>query len=267
MLKPSILSVSAEYKRQQGQVGLIIILMMVVLLTIGVSLASRSVIQQETSIEQEEATTVFNSAETAIEQALHEIFEAERSGSPVTPYGQINTGDGFFAIESKEELEMEVERETSIEIPLDSSIGAGNTLDIEWDTSSGSCTNSAAIIVMVVNDGGGSDYSARYEAYDGCASRRSNNRFASPTGVSSDYNNQQDIALQTNDVLVRIMPIYNHTSLHISGNDIDSAQYIVEGRGLKNTTAQSIDVNRTMSAAPAFMDFALVNGSGVLTAN
>ena len=55
---------------EQGQVLLIIVLVMVVALTVGLSLASRSLIQVRTTGEQAESQKAFSAAEAGIEQAL-----------------------------------------------------------------------------------------------------------------------------------------------------------------------------------------------------
>src|SRR3989344_6964006 len=60
---------------QSGQVGVIILLIMVVLLTLGVSLASRSSQQVYLSTQQAESTRVFNAAEAGIESALSASLE------------------------------------------------------------------------------------------------------------------------------------------------------------------------------------------------
>src|SRR6185369_1704811 len=59
---------------QSGQIGIIIILIMVVLLTVGLSLASRSTREVRLSQQEVESNRVFNVAEAGIEQALSSDF-------------------------------------------------------------------------------------------------------------------------------------------------------------------------------------------------
>ncbi len=248
---------------QKGQVGVIIILLMVVLLTIGVSLASRSSRQQQASIEQEQATNVFNSAESAVEEALHEIFD---SGESIPETGISSEG---YNITPEQFLEMQVERNTSIEISLDDSIN--NPAYISWDKTGGTCPdfNPAAIIVMVVNESGG--YNARFLAFNPETCQGERNMNLEPVGTSTvnpDYNYTEEITLRTGDVALRVMPVYSNTSLHLAGNDFETAQYSIEARAQDDTdTAKAIDVTRTMSAAPTFMDFAVVSSRSTLEIN
>ena len=56
--------------REAGQAGLIVMLVMVVLLTLGVSIATRSTQDVTQSRQEEETSRVFDAAEAGIEEAL-----------------------------------------------------------------------------------------------------------------------------------------------------------------------------------------------------
>jgi len=57
-------------KGQRGQVGLVVLLVTVVLLTVGVSVASRSVTELQLSRQEQESTRALNLAESGIENLL-----------------------------------------------------------------------------------------------------------------------------------------------------------------------------------------------------
>ena len=57
-------------KRQRGQTLLIVLLLLAVVLTIALSIASRSITDINVSIKEEEAARAFSAAEAGIEQAL-----------------------------------------------------------------------------------------------------------------------------------------------------------------------------------------------------
>ncbi|MDQ3008290.1 MAG: hypothetical protein M3Q81_01715, partial [bacterium] len=63
--------------QQAGQIGLIILLIMVVLLTAGLSLAARTTQELFLAQQSAESARVFNAAEAGIEQALNTSFNFE----------------------------------------------------------------------------------------------------------------------------------------------------------------------------------------------
>ena len=63
-------------KTQSGQVAIVILLIMVVLLTVGLSLASRTTQELFLSQQESESARVFNAAEVGIEDALSQDFDA-----------------------------------------------------------------------------------------------------------------------------------------------------------------------------------------------
>src|SRR5258708_19174487 len=69
-LLPIAYHTSRRTRHQSGQIGIIIILIMVVLLTVGLSLAARSSREVTLSTQEAESTRTFNAAEAGVEQAM-----------------------------------------------------------------------------------------------------------------------------------------------------------------------------------------------------
>src|SRR5581483_1163402 len=65
------MQVTHPYGRDSGQAFLLVILVMVVALTVGITLASRTLVNQRASIEEDESQKAFSAAEAAIESAIN----------------------------------------------------------------------------------------------------------------------------------------------------------------------------------------------------
>ncbi|MEA2056129.1 MAG: hypothetical protein U9O78_00205 [Patescibacteria group bacterium] len=252
---------------KQGQIGIIIILVMTILLTIGISIGLRTSKKQEISIEQEESTRVFNSAESGVEKALSEIYERERAGEEVGG-DVVSEGTDEYQIETNSELEMYVEQGSSVKAALDSPTNSDDA-KIDWWLESGtSCSsdNPAAILISIYNEAGGVTTS-RYLAYDHCyASGDRNNNLIEPDSSSREgYSFSATVTLQAGDSYLRITPLYNSTKIYLASSEISKGQYdiISRARNTDDNVAKAIDVSRSLPAAPAFMDYALVSGSSL----
>ncbi len=243
---------------QSGQVGIIIILIMVVLLTIGLSIATRTATEQKISIEQEEEARVFNDAETAVEQALNEIYEAER-GTPLNEE-TVTINNTQYTISTSDTLNMQIEEQKTIAVPTTGSAGAV-TIDWAYEQPTGCEDDTPAILVTVFSDVGG-EISARYLAYDPCYSSR-NNDFEQPSSGSDGWNYSQDVNLTADDVEIRITPLYGATRLKVNGPNIQTGQYVVESRAQEFESAKAINVSRSIPAAPSYMNYALFSGGEI----
>jgi len=245
---------------QRGQVGVIIILIMVVLLTIGISIATRTVTQQKISIEQEESTKVFNAAETAVEKALNDIFEAERDNTILD--GETVTVEGTqYTVSTSEILNMQIQESKSVAIPTTETAGIV-TIDWEFEQDATCNDDSPALLVTIFSESAG-EISARYLAYDPCYSERGND-FEDPDGVAPEgWNYRQEINLTSNDTELHITPLYGSTRLEISGTNIQTGQYSVASRSQDLRSAKAINVSRSIPSAPSFMNYALFSGGSI----
>src|SRR3972149_4690052 len=83
-----VLCPDKHWERQKGQVLLIVVLVMIVALTVGLSLISRSVTNLRTSTEEAESQKALAAAEAGIEQALKSgtAPAGENLGSNKTTY-------------------------------------------------------------------------------------------------------------------------------------------------------------------------------------
>lgn len=256
----------------QGQIGIIIILLMTVILALAISLSNRTAKEQQIAINQEESSRTFNAAESGIEQALSDIFNAEKSNTPLENMTDtLHTADSTiqYEISQQQQLAMTVDESATVEIALTSTL---DNVTLKWWTQGTNCAtdNPASLYVIVYNRAADDTVTARHFVYGDCSSERGDN-FVSPGTGSDGYAYSQEITLQPNDYLVRVTPIYNQVALFIDAptgtaqySIISKATNIAENEVNEANSAKAISVNRSLPAAPAFMDFAFVSGGDII---
>lgn len=263
---------------QTGQVGIIIILLTVVLLTIGVSLGLRTAKEQQTTIETETGTRVFSAAESSVEEALSAIYEQEKQGGVISD-GTTMGENGQYQINTVQEVGLFLKQGHVVQVEVDAN--SGSDLEINWAREA-SCdepsNQPAALLVSTfeydtdANDG---SYFSKHYAYDGCANTtgdRGNNFEEADAASETGYQYGATVTL-TDLGYVRILPVYNDTDLYLSGG-IEPSQYNISSSAKSDASQEpgvtpspgvvkAIEVKRTKPAAPAFMEFALASGGDI----
>ncbi|MFH2118313.1 MAG: hypothetical protein ABII10_01090 [Candidatus Paceibacterota bacterium] len=267
MLK-KLLKLSSVHQSQNGQVGLIVLLIMVVVLALGLSLATRTSQQAEISIQEEDTTRVFNAAEAGVEAALADIFQSESAGSINDLSEGISSLDLSgsnaninYAISKSNTLETHLKQGTSTELVLP----AAGSISFYWAIEP-ACEDTASIILSIYNNDAGV-ITIRHYAVGNCsgASTRGDNFIANDPGPTP-YKYGYTLFTTDTDEFVRVKPVYNDTDIKIVGSPAVS-QFTINSQA-QNTLAgqetRSFEVKRTLSTAPAFMEYALVSGSSII---
>lgn len=253
---------------QSGQIGLIVILTMVVILTIGLSVASRSSQEVQIASQEENSTRVFNSAESGIEEALSAILTAEEAGDTSGLTGGSGSSDGInrkHTIALSNSLETQLAEGVSTEISLTNN--PSGTLNIKWSRQSCGQTP-AALLISVFSDNAGTIRSTQYGVNINCNPRSGDNLEVATGSLSSPYYGSYNLTLTNNDQFIRIKPLYNDTDIYIASSPlVDEAQYNIESQAqndddTKETSA--ISAKRTLPTAPGVMDYAIVSGANIV---
>jgi hypothetical protein len=265
---------------QQGQVGLLVVLLMTVMLTVGVGVVKRSTEDVKISREEEEASQIFNTAEKGIESAMLEINKSV--ASPGTAYqttgtvteAALNTSASYTITEEKK-FDMLVNQGESGYINV--SNNAGNSkIRIDWGLGQ-VCTNpmtGASIVIMIYNK---NDNTARRYAYAGCD--RGTDGFDPSAGSGPvgppNYLKSVAITLRPDDQLVKVRPFYNSSNIRVQADppaswDMGTQFYKVTSVGTKTgftDTTKVIQVERSIPMAPSIFDFALFAGRDIVKSN
>lgn len=216
-----------SFGAQTGQVFLIVVLIMFIGLTVGLSVASRSVINLKSSLEEENSQRAFAAAEAGVEKAL--------KGLAVTPgqFGELNTSIKSVSIDDiipSTSMQLNggaiVEKDDGADIwltnnpsrPLFGSkwpgSGATGTITIYWGDASVTytCLTTPGLEVIVLSDVSGTVASKRY-VFDPCNTRGT---MAPPVSVNSGsysvagktYKFNTGALSITDGYIVRAIPLY-----------------------------------------------------------
>jgi len=226
---------SGIFPSQRGQALLIIVLIMVVALTVGLSIATRSITSLRTSTEEANSAQALSAAEAGLERSLtsgqiaSETFlnnQAKYSTTVNTIGGnKFLLNDGIL-VSQDEGIDLWFVNHTC---GTDGKSACWNSpwtgnINIYWDTNS--CNTSAALEIAIISGSVTSPSLTRY-AYDPCDSdpgggRRTSNEFLVPQagGTIQDkvLNYSTGDITVTNGLIARIIPIYNNTVIGISAN-------------------------------------------------
>lgn len=256
---------------QKGQIILVVVLVMVVGLTIGLALASRSITNLRISTDEKNSQAALSAAEAGIEQAVKKQVNCGASAkctavtSPANatvPY--LTTVD--FQTGSNQTLmrggQFVTKNEGADIWLVDHNVDGTPNYSSGWSNQSrtlsiyfgpnnqaNACANPALEVIVLSNFA--SPKTTRY-VYDPCPLRASGNHFALPTlfassipsSVSStpltlNYRVQIDIV---NGLVVRVVPIYSNAQIGFSGPNLPSQGKIYESVGSADGTKRKVTV-------------------------
>src|SRR3989338_4058700 len=262
--------------RQAGQTLLIVVLIMVVSLTIGLSIASKTITNLRTTTEEADSAKALSAAETRVAQSIKSGASTGQKNlsNTVTFNASIVTVSGTTLLVNGGNVIPQDEGADVWLIAHDASLNLiftpqwNGTLTIYWGDSSGNCTNAALEIITITGTTQTNPVSNR-SAYDPCSTRSSSNKFASPTssplgGVvvsGKTFYYTADITNITNGLLVRIIPLYTNTTMAVSGglNALPSQGSIISSTGQAGNVTRKISVVANYSSLPSeFFSYGLV---------
>jgi len=248
-------------KSEGGQALLIIVLVMVVALTVGLSVATRSITSLRNTTEEANSAQALSAAEAGLERQLNSgtsigtgtfsnntsyntslslLSGAEillNNGSPVLQ----DEGADLWLVEHDSDNKP---RLTSPWAP--SPPGPSQTINIYWDTNS--CNSSAALQIAVVSGSVDLPILTRY-AYDSCL--RSNNFTSVSSGSYSvggkTFKYSTGEITITNGFIVRIIPIYADTTIGVvASTGLPNQGTVITSTGTWGTGTNQI--TRSLSA-------------------
>lgn len=251
---------------QSGQIGVIILLIMVVLVTIGLSLAARTTQDLFLSQQQADSTRVFNAAEAGVEQALSTSleFQGDAQSGEIQNFSNSDI-DVDYQVTKLNFLETRLFEMVSVNVDV-TGVTTGQSIQIDWSKEDNCSTQDpASLVVAVFYDDVGTTRVRNYAL--GACDRADN--FTTATTINVDgYRRRYSLPLLTNDLFVRIKPVYNDTHIRVTGSGWTMpVQYYnirSQANNTKGTETRVVEVNRTLTAAPSVMDFALYSGSTIV---
>lgn len=233
------------YSTQKGQVLLIIILIMIVALTVGLSVAVRSITNIKLTVDSSNSQKAFQAAEAGIEEVLGSNTSANIVAQNFSPGVVINNvtitqvsgsnvaGSTFYYLENNG---LAVSQDDGTDIWLSTynsdpiqryqNPWSGN-LTVYWGKGNNACSD-AALEIMIISGSITAPSFARY-AVDPCGSRTigsTGNHFSIANATSQKVSSQQFYYVSTitinSGLIARIVPLYTSTPIAISADNASS---------------------------------------------
>lgn len=263
---------------QKGQAILIVVLVMVVFLTIGLSVVSRSIVNVRTANDEERSQRAFSAAEAGIEQAL----KLNSNGNNILGIPQtVNTSDSSTKIQNVNVTTIggpqvilnnanQILKDDGYDIWLSdfpnftSPVGNPNrnyTITLYWgDPALSACNNAAMEIILLYGATKNTALTHRY-GVDPCPSR-SGNGFTqnpatggtlSPTGQNAKrFAYAYTLPVITNGFLIRVSPLYSSSSLGVLSNvDLPVQGKQIDSTGVSGSTSRHVTLFQGYPSLPS----------------
>jgi len=261
---------------QSGQIGIVILLMMAVIMTVGLSVISRTTQDISLSNQTSDSARVFNAAESGLDQALSLLQQSFVTGV-LTTTGTltVNDSDVTYDIASSSVMESRIFEGTSVMINVVDRVanpggltGSG-ALRVDWsksafDTDCSSAPLQPSSLLVFIYSVNGTQTALRTQAIAGC--NRSDGFTASSTsGTTAGYRFWTTVALQPGDLFVRLKPLYGDAHIRVAGNGVtlptEFYTITAQARNQTGNETRKIQVNQTLPSAPSVMDYVLYSGT------
>lgn len=215
---------------RQGQVALIVALMVVVGLTVVVAVASQSVTTISVSTQEEERARAFSAAEAGVEDALRQSLATIAGGTYPFEVGSSNVSYSVTQLTD-----------------ITTTVNPGDTVTVDWSKSS-----PAAVSFSVNWDG------------EGCSSSLSSSAITPAGGVTHDVTaaGPKTFAKGSGGV-VRMRFVGCESTVTITGTGGALSFYRVDATGMSGESQSSVEVYRSESAPVNLMDFAVFSGTTI----
>ncbi len=226
--------------KSKGQILLVVILTVVIALTIGLSVASRSIVNVRLSKQNEESQRAFQAAEAGISQALKQIESKsslteiqknlENSASFST---DITTVEGSnFLLNGGQELAQDIGIDVWLsDYPDYANIVASRTVTVYWGengktdcspTATGDAVLPTLQLFVISSDNAASVSNPTVQKYliDPCGATRTSGSEVGSTGGSVagvSFAHAKQITV-TNGVIMKVIPIYNSGKVGITAD-------------------------------------------------
>lgn len=263
--------------KQRGQVGLMILVVMGVLVSLSLSVASRSLSDLVLSRQESENTEVFHTAEQGIEEALNAIRQDSGLVGGGIYTGLVGSGGGLvtgqYSVDGFGGLDIFIKEGEVAEIDLTGY--SSSSIDFFWTLKNDTaedvvCTgegsgNSPAALEIVQVFGVSDPVMRSYYNGSNCDLSSSNGFSLAAIDPSNVFRSSFSInPLDASVTKIRIRPIYNGATLGVEGLDLPSQLYLIRSVAEGGDAQKEIEVKRTNNQPVSIFDFALFTGGTIV---
>ena len=250
---------------ERGQILLIVVITMIVALTVGLTIASRTVTELRLSRQNEESQRAFNAAEAGIDRVLQQgegIVLEEELGNNSTFVVSSEAYEGSqFALNNGEEVDQNVGADLWLSDyePVMFANGFSGRLTIYWgDQDQTNCSQTNPVrpaLEIVVLQGSTTNPDFNKYLYDTCPGRTAGSidpatngtyAIAGLPGLTLSNRITSQITI-TNGILAKVIPLYNSTTVAVVAQDLSgnaaalpSQGSVVESTGASGETERKI---------------------------
>ncbi len=233
----------------RGQMLLVVVLTMIVALTVGLSVVSRTVTSLRISRQNEESQRAFEAAEAGVEQVLQSQTEGSNlqfsNNAKYTTTASDLAGSGFLlnggdTIDQDSGIDIWLATYPNYTSPL-----TGN-ITIYWSTSNQSCSNSSgpnvvpALEVVVLSGAVNTPTFNKY-VYDPCG--RIPNALSNGSGgtIDGEAFSYAAVIPVSSGLIAKAIPIYNSTEMGISSTvALPNQGKLIESTGQSGDTVRKV---------------------------
>lgn len=233
---------------EKGQILLIVVITMIVALTVGLTIASRTVTELRLSRQNEESQRAFNAAEAGIDRVLQqggEITLEEELGNNAEFVVSATSYDGSqIYLNNGEEVDQDVGADLWLSNYPDYSNRRTGNLTIYWgDTTQTSCgednTTRPALEVALLQGESVENLQIKKYLYDTCSSRTSGTLDGASTGSytvpgipGATFTNRTSSAIDfSNGIIAKVIPLYNSTKVAVVAQTSGGGQLALPSQG------------------------------------
>ncbi|MFH1833231.1 MAG: pilus assembly PilX N-terminal domain-containing protein [Candidatus Levyibacteriota bacterium] len=244
-------------RSNSGQAFLIVVLVMVVSMTVGLALISRSVTNLRTSTEEENSQKAFSAAEAGIEKALKENtsvagnFTGENKASFSTTVTSLSGTDflinGGNLVNANDGADVWLVPHKADNTPDYSTTWTGSSLTFYWGSNAlGDCDNAALEVILIFGNSVSSSSSFR-SVFDPCGSRATQNNFSTNINklgenlLGKTFAYKAEVNSISSGLVVRVVPLYKSSFIGVSGNiALPSQGTVIDSTGTSGTTNRRV---------------------------
>ncbi len=264
-----------------GQIAVFVLLVMLMGLTVGLSITSRTIQDIRQSQISDQSSRAFTAAEAGIEEALS-LSQADLAGKVGTPQPVDATVLGFNGNITYEVSQSSgntytvngVKKDDVVSIDL-GGLG-GDSITVFWNSSSeapvspyncgvdNSGPSSLELTFYYLTTGG--NYGVQKFAYNSssCNSLGPINHFSQASAGSSNFNDKTDTLTipSGSKILLRIRPIYRGTSIMVQATkDLPPQAYEITATATTSGGAtRRVQVTKSAGTLPSIFDYVLFSG-------
>ncbi len=261
-------------EKEKGQALLIVVLVIVVTLTVGLSLASRSIIQLRNTTDEANSQAAFSAAEAGVEQAIKlsgttgngvisGVSLSDKNNSQISNVNVtliqsnqvlLNNGNPLFQ-DNGADIWLSPYDIDQTKL-FDISKSYTNTLTVDWGTNSDPCQD-PALQILIISGNRLTPTLSRY-TYDQCGTHhslvippakvRSNNFSDAPiigshtvSGINGDktFNYRAQINI-TSGLIARVVPLYHGGAVGVEGLNLPEQGTLITSTGTAGLSGQQV---------------------------